>query len=177
MKQWLLANEAQLYFQSQEIPIEALFSRSADIKELSTSLNNETSSTYKVVISVIDINTLQPILVEAPINKSAELDYTKIISDKLSYKIQVASVKKPYQKALFTKHPDAMMEKSSVKDYYRCTLGLFDNFKAAKDLMQQLRTEGVKSAFVVPYLLGKRLEPRDVKKYKDQLPDLSNYRR
>lgn len=172
------ANEAQGYFLQKGIELTSLFSRSADIKEIASSLQTSVATfDYKLVISLIDTEILAPISLEASASKSAELDYTKIISDKLLYKIQIASVTKPYQKKLFKERPDAMMEKSTVKGYYRCTLGLFDNFEAANKLKQELRAKGIKSAFVVPYLVGKRLEPKEVKKYRALLPDLNNYKR
>lgn len=156
-----------------------IFSRSADIKDLNKSQTNTVDeSTFKIIINLIDLEQLEVIPIQGLASEAcSELEYTKIITDKISYKIQIASVKKPYTKKGFSSYPDPMMEKSTVKGYYRCTLGLFDNFESAKNFKDKLRSEGNDGAFVVPYVLGKRIENKEVKKYAPYLPELKNYRR
>ena len=157
----------------------SIFSRSADIKDLNIDQTTTPSrSKFKIIINLIDLEQLKVIPIQGLASEAcSELEYTKIITDKVSYKIQIASVKKPYTKKGFSAHPDPMMEKSTVKGYYRCTLGLFDNFESANNFKKKLRSEGNDGAFVVPYILGKRIENKEVKKYIDYVPELKNYRR
>ena len=62
-----------------------------------------------------------------------------------------------------------------MEGYYRCTLGLFGSFEEAHQLRKALQNDGFKSAFVVPYIFGVRIEKKDARRYSDKFPDLANY--
>ena len=170
-------NAVQEYLLEEGISANSIFCRSADVKELDLmTATGNASTTFKVIINLVDLKTFEIIpLTGLDLQPSQELDYTQLISDKIFYKVQIASVRKPYTKKDFSKYSDPMMEESTVDGYYRFTLGLFDNFDSAYALKKQLLKEGSNGAFVVPYVLGRRLERKEAKRYVDALPDLNNY--
>ncbi len=93
----------------------------------------------------------------------------------LSYKVQVAALKQRYQSSIFTNYPDAMVETTFTGDIYRYTLGLYQTFSSAAELKNDLEQNGVKDAYVVPYINGVRASRSDSKIYAAAYPDLLNF--
>lgn len=95
--------------------------------------------------------------------------------DGLSYKVQIAAIKRIFESSPIQNYPDAMIESSPVNGLYLYTLGLFQDFAAAELMRKNLVQEGIKDALIVVYVKGIRITPEEIKKYSVAYPDLLNY--
>ena len=94
----------------------------------------------------------------------------------LFYKVQVAASKKNNVRiTVLEEYSDPMIEKYPDFDYYRFTVGGFNTYRSTNQFRQQLLQYGQKSAFVIPYLHGWRLERKGATQYAEQYPDLNNF--
>ena len=174
------SEQAKQYLIDHGVATEEIFIRSADLVQFVKKEKEEANAYSKLIFSLVNMQEPNEGLtkfVNIKSNSTAATDYNKVLSDRLFYKVQIASVQKPYLDKRFTQYPDAMMEKSTVEGYYRCTLGLFQNYQDANELKETLRASGYQSAFVVPYLYGIRLEKKEVRQYTEKFPDLEKYLR
>ncbi|MGK0388699.1 MAG: outer membrane protein OmpA-like peptidoglycan-associated protein [Maribacter sp.] len=109
------------------------------------------------------------------IKESKRGTYDKSLSG-LSYKIQVAALRSMYDSDIIIKYSDAMLEKNSDESLMRYTVGLYDTYSRARQLKNDLQSkDGVKSAFVVPYIDGVRVDPVTAESLSLKYPDLSNF--
>lgn len=93
----------------------------------------------------------------------------------LSYKVQVQSTKRIFDTDLLSRYPDAMMEAAGTEGVYQYTVGLFTDFASAEKLRKDLVKEGVRDAWVVPYIDGLRTIGDEAKRFTSRYGDLLNY--
>jgi outer membrane protein OmpA-like peptidoglycan-associated protein/tetratricopeptide (TPR) repeat protein len=93
----------------------------------------------------------------------------------LSYKVQVQTTKRIFDADVLSRYPDAMMEASGTEAVYQYTVGLFTDFVSAEKLRKDLVKEGVRDAWVVPYVDGLRTIGEEAKRFTNRYGDLVNY--
>jgi outer membrane protein OmpA-like peptidoglycan-associated protein len=94
----------------------------------------------------------------------------------LSYKVQVAALRSMYDSDIIIKYDDSMLEKDSNESLMRYTVGLYNSYSRARQLKNDLQSkDGVKSAFIVPYINGIRVDPVTAESLSLKYPDLSNF--
>ncbi len=91
----------------------------------------------------------------------------------LTYKIQIASIKSIYEGETVSKYSGGMVE-AGADGVYIYSVGLFNDFKSADKIKQDIVQEGIKDAFVVPYVNGVRVLG-DEKRYSSRYSDLLNF--
>ncbi len=109
--------------------------------------------------------------------KSEEWDNYDNAIRGLSYKIQIAEIKQMYNGDLLSKLPNSTIEANAASDTYQYTVGLFRNFSSARTLQLELVRQGIKRAYVVPYIDGLRASINDSRIFATAYPDLYNYLR
>ncbi len=102
-------------------------------------------------------------------------EYYKKLTEGLSYKIQIAAIKQMYNSPVFLAYPDPMVEKSADMDTYRYTVGLYKTFSSANQLRSELVRQGIKDAFVVPYIDGRRINRSEAVKRMPEHRDLLQF--
>ncbi len=108
---------------------------------------------------------------------SPEGEYYRAAVKGLSYKVQIAAIGQMYNGDLVTRYPDAMAEHRSRTNLYQYTVGLYQTYASAEQLVQDLKRQGITDAFVVPYINGMRVSRDDTKVYAAAYPDLLNFLR
>lgn len=93
----------------------------------------------------------------------------------LHYKVQVFSLSGAPRGELLSDYPDPMVEKQAGGSIYRYTVGAATTYAEALRLQQKLRVAGRKSAFVVPYINGVRVDKVNARAQQARFPDLANY--
>ncbi len=93
----------------------------------------------------------------------------------LSYKIQIQTTKRIFDTELFSKYPEAMMEAVGIEGIYKYSVGLTKDFISADKLKMELVKEGVRDAWVVPYVDGIRIMEDEAKRFANRYTDLLNY--
>jgi tetratricopeptide (TPR) repeat protein len=91
------------------------------------------------------------------------------------YKVQVASLKGEYRGDLLSKYPDAMVEKSHDLDFYRYSLGAFENYAQADAFRRQLLSQGVSGAYIAAYVHGFRLDRNPARLFTVRYPQLKPF--
>ena len=122
----------------------------------------------------VSMQTKWPIINNG-IKENKRIAYDKSLTG-LSYKIQVAALRSMYDSDIIIKYSDAMLEKNSDESLMRYTVGLYDTYSRARQLKNDLQSkDGVKSAFIVPYIDGVRVDPVTAESLSLKYPDLSNF--
>ena len=98
-----------------------------------------------------------------------------ILNKNLLYKIQAYSLSGEFNGGLLEQYPDAMIEKEPNLAYYRYTLGAFTRYAEAEAFRQELIQAGVRSAFIVPYIYGLRVDRMTARRNIINFPDLQYY--
>ncbi|MCB0567696.1 MAG: PD40 domain-containing protein [Phaeodactylibacter sp.] len=98
-----------------------------------------------------------------------------ILNKNLLYKIQVYSLSGEFKGSLLEQYPDAMIEKEPNLAYYRYTLGAFSRYADAEAFRQKLLKADLRSAFVVPYIYGLRVDRMTARRNIINFPDLQHY--
>jgi outer membrane protein OmpA-like peptidoglycan-associated protein/tetratricopeptide (TPR) repeat protein len=93
----------------------------------------------------------------------------------LSYKVQVQSTKRIFDTDILSRYPDAMMEASGMEGIYLYTVGLSTDFASAEKIRKDLVKEGVRDAWVVPFVDGLRAIGDEAKRFTNRYGDLVNY--
>jgi outer membrane protein OmpA-like peptidoglycan-associated protein/tetratricopeptide (TPR) repeat protein len=93
----------------------------------------------------------------------------------LSYKVQVQSTKRIFDADVLTRYTDAMMEAIGVEGLYQYTVALSSDFASAEKIRKDLVKEGVRDAWVVPYIDGLRTIGEEAKRFTTRYGDLLNY--
>lgn len=93
----------------------------------------------------------------------------------LSYKVQIQTTKRIFDSELLHKYPDAMMEAVGVEGVYQYSVGLFKDFISAERLRLDVIKEGVRDAWVVPFVDGIRVIGDEAKRFANRYTDLVNY--
>ncbi len=107
--------------------------------------------------------------------QSNERSYYAASLDGLSYKVQISALKTMYEGDAIINYPSPMVEKDNNRGFLRYTLGLFKSYSLAKEMSQNLRTDGIDGAYVVPYIDGIRLDANSAQYFVEQYPDLQNF--
>ncbi len=121
----------------------------------------------------IKIDVIQPYLVEYLRDSRGEIFNT--VEDGLSYRVQVANVGQMYQNQILLLYNDGMIERGLEETNYRYTLGLYESYIDAQDLVKDLKNYDVTGAFIVPYIDGVRIDKKDYKFYTKKYEDFLNY--
>ena len=93
----------------------------------------------------------------------------------LSYKLQILTTKRIYDNELLSKYGDAMMEAVGTEGLYQYTVGLTADFASAEKIRKDLVKDGVRDAWVVPYVDGLRATGEEAKRFANRYTDLLNY--
>lgn len=96
------------------------------------------------------------------------------INNELVYKVQVSSLKGPFQGSL-NGYPSPMIEMDPTIDSFRYTLGAFTRFSEAKSFHKTLVRKGFNGSFIVAYINGVRANNSLIKKHLSNYPDLNHY--
>jgi len=99
----------------------------------------------------------------------------KKLEKELSYRVQIASVRKMYQNQVLLIYSDSMIEKGRDTENYRYTLGLFESHSDARALVKDLANYKINGAFIVPYVDGQRIPKERFIEYAKKYPDLLNF--
>ncbi len=121
----------------------------------------------------IKITVLEPYIAEYLRDPRGEL--FKTVEDGLSYRVQIASVKQMYQNQVLLLYNDGLIEKKQNEDIYRYTLGLYESYVDARNLVKDLENYNVTGAFIVPYIDGKRIPQDQFITYSKFYPDLLKF--
>lgn len=121
----------------------------------------------------ININLVQPYIIEYLRDPRGEI--FKTVEEGLSYRVQVANVPQMYQNQVLLLYNDGMIERSFTESNYRYTLGLYESYTNARDLVNDLKNYDITGAFIVPYIDGIRIDKKDYKKYTPQYEDLLKF--
>ena len=102
--------------------------------------------------------------------------YKKSITG-ISYKVEIASIKNMYHSDLILVYENAMVESKGNSEFYKYTVGLYKTFLSSKQLLQEIKGQGIENAKIVPYLDGRRILPFEMEKVAKEYPDLFSYMR
>lgn len=93
----------------------------------------------------------------------------------LSYKVQIQTSKRLYDNELLARMADPMMEAVGVEGIYQYTVGLTKDYATAEKMRLELVKEGIKDAWVVPYIDGIRIVGDEAKRFANKYTDLQFY--
>ncbi len=94
----------------------------------------------------------------------------------LSYRVQIVSLKQMYNGDIYSLSPDLMIESVGGTSVYRYMLGLFPNFGEALEFQNILQKNGLKDAFIVPYIDNVRIQKTQISEINmNKYPDLRKY--
>ena len=170
----LCAERIAKYFFERGIDPKSVFIRGT-ILDKGTRSSAFSNRSYQIDFSFTETDNLPnkeelPVIGKTPSNPFSSLAINKA----LVYKIQVSSIKGPFQGSL-AGYPNPMIEMDPSVDSFRYTLGAFSRFSEAKAFHQELLRRGFRGAFIVAYLNGVRANNTLIKKQLYAHPDLDNY--
>ena len=94
----------------------------------------------------------------------------------LSYRVQIVSLKQMYNGDIYSLSPDLLIESQGGSGNYRYMTGLFPTFADAVDFQTILIKNGLKDAFIVPYIDNVRLIKSTISEsMMNKYPDLRKY--
>lgn len=98
----------------------------------------------------------------------------------LTYKIQVAAIKRMYENEVLENNKSGGMIETFVPSegtpLYQYTIGLFTKFEEAEKMRQKLITGGAKDVWIVPYLKGSRItSDEEARRLANRYSDLHRY--
>lgn len=94
----------------------------------------------------------------------------------LSYRVQIVSLKQMYNGDIYSLSPDLMIESTGGTSMYRYMAGIFPNFGDALEFQNILAKNGLKDAFIVPYVDNVRLQRTQItENIMSKYPDLRKY--
>lgn len=94
----------------------------------------------------------------------------------LSYRVQIVSLKQMYNGDIYSLSPDLLIESQGGSGNYRYMTGLFPTFADAVDFQTILIKNGLKDAFIVPYIDNVRLTKSTISEsMMNKYPDLRKY--
>lgn len=134
----------------------------------------------RIDIQFFDIDDLPiRITINPPnVNKTIEVPDYKFFNkaiEGLSYKVEIAAIKQMYHGDLISAYPNPMIERMASSPLYHYTVGLYQTYNSARQLQQDLVTNGISEAFVVPYINGIRSKKEEISAFLDIYPDLQHY--
>ena len=102
------------------------------------------------------------------------LAYRNIIQG-LSYKVMVAKVNQMFNGNLLDQYPAFTVDKHVNSDQYVYYLGIYDNYRDARFMKNELVRNGVSNATIVPFENGLKLSLTEVQMLSDKYSDLKEY--
>ncbi len=135
-------------------------------RRIDIAIANITTETVKITYDILTVSQFMVDLTGEKLKKHIK---------GLSYKVQVQSTKRIFDTDVLSKYPDAMMEAAGTEGVYQYTVGLFTDFASAEKLRKDLVKEGVRDAWVVPYIDGLRTIGDEAKRFTTRYGDLLNY--
>ncbi len=94
----------------------------------------------------------------------------------LAFRVQFVTLRQMYTGDIYTLNPDILIESVGGSGVYRYLSGLFDNYNDAKAFREVLINNGLKDAFVVPYIDNERYTPETLtESIMNRYPDLRKY--
>ncbi len=97
------------------------------------------------------------------------------IIDGLTYRIQIKSSNALISDDLLSEFNDSGIEYDSENQVYNYTVGIYKEYKQAKELMQKLIANYKSNVTVIPYINGLRIPKNDILNYAKTYNDLINY--
>ena len=135
-------------------------------RRIDISIQNITNEPLKIVYE-------DPVVSQFMINPAGEK--LKKHAKGLSYKIQILTTKRIYDNDILAKYGDSMMEAAGNEGVYQYSVGLSNDFSTADKMRQELLKEGIREAWVVPYVDGVRVIGDEAKQFTNKYGDLKNY--
>ena len=105
--------------------------------------------------------------------RQAEAGRGLVFNRELMYKVQIVSVKAPYQNDALRRF-DVPMVENAPGGSYRYTLGACATFAEASSLRRQLESSGFRGCFIAAYVHGERIDTARARLMVNTFPDLSN---
>jgi hypothetical protein len=102
-------------------------------------------------------------------------NYNPVAESPVLYKVQVSSLKGEYRGELLSTHPDPMVEKSHDVDFYRYSLGAFNNYADADAFRRKLLSQGISGVYIATYVHGFRLDRSPARPFTVRYPQLKPY--
>lgn len=97
------------------------------------------------------------------------------IIDGLTYRIQIKSSNALIPDDMLSEFNDSGIEYDSENQVYNYTVGIYKEYKQAKELMQKLIANYKPNITVIPYINGIRISEKDILIYAKTYNDLLNY--
>lgn len=108
------------------------------------------------------------------LNKGYDI-FRTLIDDAVSYKIQIATVRQMYRGTALKLYNDVQVEKDAQTGNYLYSIGLYNDFIEANNIMRELAEKGITALKIVPYIDGMRILEKNLVNYADRYPELKEY--
>jgi len=94
----------------------------------------------------------------------------------LKYKISLTSTKQMYKGTIIRKQSDVMIDKEPNNDNYLYTVGIYDNYSAARNAKSRLTRDAEFSQVTIePYIDGRQVSRRNISNYQSRYADIANF--
>jgi len=94
----------------------------------------------------------------------------------LSYRVQIVSLRQMYNGDIYSLNPDLLIESQGGTGMYRYLAGLFPSFEEARAFQEVMINNGLKDAFIIPYVDNVRLSKTAISEtVMNKYPDLRKY--
>lgn len=93
----------------------------------------------------------------------------------LNYRIQVTQVRQMYDNPRIMSNDDVIVHKDEDSGNYNYSVGLYQDYFAAREAKNALIRNGFLDVRTIVYLKGEKLEVAQIRALVDEYPDLNNY--